>query len=114
MSRTSLLILALAAGCSTADRPTSTTAADSLHRCVGSVEVVPASAVLHVGDTLRLQAAACGVTTGWTWQSADTLVASIDPSTGVARAQRPGTATLSARARADSVIRGAALLTVTP
>jgi hypothetical protein len=55
------------------------------------VQVQPAYAALHVGDTLRFQAAACDLTGGWTWRSLDTLIATVDPT--------PESPALAARAR---------------
>jgi hypothetical protein len=50
---------------------------------------------LHVGDTARFQAFACGVTGTWRWRLADSLVAVVvDTTGGLIRVRGVGKATL--------------------
>jgi predicted small lipoprotein YifL len=48
-----------------------------------------------------------------TWASSNTTVATIDASTGVATGRAAGTTTITATSRANTSVRGAAVLTVT-
>jgi uncharacterized protein YjdB len=82
--------------------------------------ITPTSAVLRVGDTLRLSAALpeCVVVTRpqrVLWIASDTAVVSIDTA-GLVRARKSGTTTVIATAAPDSttIQKGAMAVTVSP
>ena len=101
-------------------------AAVSVEQTVASVSVVPDSAALLVGDTVRLSAAAADALGGevagaaFAWSSTDTLVATID-SVGLARGVGSGEAEIAAsssgvtgRARLKVADLAATTITVAP
>jgi hypothetical protein len=80
-----------------------------------SITVIPASATLRVGDTLRFVAQVPGsATASVSWRVSDTAVASIDAISGLLRAQSKGVVTAIATSLADTGLKGAAAVTVTP
>jgi uncharacterized protein YjdB len=82
--------------------------------------VLPSTATLSVGDTMRLTAilaAHCpgGPTTAqWRWESGNSALASVDSLTGLVTARAAGTTTVVATATFDSTIAGAATVRVLP
>jgi hypothetical protein len=81
--------------------------------CVTSVIVNPSSATLLQGDSLRLTAGACFIApSAWTWTSSNPSVVSVARETGVVHALSAGTVTITARAIADTNVRGAAIISV--
>ena len=79
--------------------------------------VLPSTATLSAGDTLRLDAALPGMCPGpmprWEWKSANTAVASVD-TTGLVTAVAAGTTAISAAPTFDPTIGGAATVRVLP
>ena len=82
-----------------------------------SASVLPSTATLSVGDTLRLDAALPGRCPGpmphWAWKSANSAVASVD-TTGLVTAVAAGTTVISAAPTFDPTIGGAATVRVLP
>lgn len=81
--------------------------------------VTPATATLHVGDTVRATVALTpcqGIPTPavFLWRSSDTLRASVDSITGLVRARRSGGATIVASLVIEPAISGAMALLVIP
>jgi len=102
----------VALACTADQAPQTSTQRDTVSACVHSVVVNPGYATLHVGDTLRLRADACSVTT-WQWASSRDTIAAVD-SAGLVRALRSGTVTIIASAVVDPNVKGAAAITVAP
>ena len=79
----------------------------------GTLSVSPASATLHLGDTLR--ARAWGVTAiDVRWTSSDTSVAVIDFTGGLIRARAAGRATTIAKLTSNTTVSAAMALDVVP
>ena len=82
--------------------------------CTRSISVSPASATLHVGQTLRVSASACGMlATDFRWSSSADSVASITAD-GLISALRPGTAVMNGTHRTITAVVGAMALVVVP
>jgi len=96
--------------------PTTTTAvACSL---VGPA-VTPASVNIKVGDTLRFKATlggggACGPVLSFFWRSSNPTLATIDSASGLLTALKAGSVTAIAKAIGDTVVQGAAAVSITP
>jgi hypothetical protein len=80
--------------------------------------VRPSPAILHPGDTLRLQVdpPKCGIVgvARFRWRSSDMTVGTVDSASGLVHAGSPGVATIKAMLVADSTVSGAAVLQVVP
>jgi len=106
----------LGCGAGVSDATTDTIKADCT---LWSIRVTPASANLHPGDTVTVSATVnqCG---GYPpsaivrWRSSDTVTAVVDASGGLVRARASGAATIIATVVADTTIRGAMALVVSP
>jgi hypothetical protein len=123
VSRAVLLMVFVAAlasidGCrSRADLPTSVLASDCL---LGSI-VSPASAALHVGDTLRVSVSTriCPgqpeqTLAPYAWSSSDSSVAKVSASSGLVLAIRDGNVTIVATSVEEPLIKGAMALHIAP
>jgi uncharacterized protein YjdB len=95
-------------GCGTAGEPTG-----DFVIVEETITITPPSVTIAVRDSTRLTASASGhfATSGVSWRSVDTLVASV-ASTGMVRGVSAGTTTIIATSRADSVGVAAAVVTV--
>jgi hypothetical protein len=119
MTRTFCIVGALAAVAAIAcsdQAPKSSLRADTpVVDCFGEPRVSPASATLHIGDTLRLSySLSCTTTlTAHRWSSSRDTVATVD-SAGLVRGVSGGIVTIIATAVADPSVRGAAAITVVP
>lgn len=80
------------------------------------ITVSPSRATVSVGNTVQFQGAATASTPGSTkptWTSSNTSVATIDPSTGLARATGAGITTITASVQeSNTQLSGSATLTV--
>jgi len=81
--------------------------------------VSPTTATLRVGGTVRVKASmtpceGLPAFPVFRWQSTDTLTATVDPVTGLVRAQRPGTASIVATLVGDPTVGGTMILLVAP
>lgn len=94
--------------------PTTTTTVCMVH----SVTVIPASASIHVGDTLRVTAevSSCGgaPTSGVVWRSTNAAVARVDSLAGLITALAAGTSVVTATETVDPTQAGAMSVTVLP
>ena len=82
--------------------------------CTRAIYVSPASATLHVGQTLLVSASTCGETSAdFRWSSSADTVASVTAE-GAVRALRPGTTVLTGTLRTNPVVAGAMALVVIP
>jgi hypothetical protein len=116
MRRPPLICFVILLGCSGTVTPPPQD--QSCSNLVRSVTVTPASATLSIGDTVRLKyldGGNCGqppVQFPAIWSSSNTAAATVD-SAGLVRALGPGpTVTVTAAAKADPTVKGAALITV--
>jgi uncharacterized protein YjdB len=87
--------------------------------CVLAIAVAPSSAILSVGDTVRLrvQGGSCGggpdtVPSPWRWRVNNAGIATVDSMTGLVRAVGGGTTTIIARWVVDPNVAGAMSLEV--
>jgi uncharacterized protein YjdB len=76
------------------------------------IAVSPPSAILHVGDTLRLTWKYSEFSRAL-WSSSDTSIAVVD-SLGTVRSRKSGNAVIIARASKDVTVTGAMVLQVVP
>lgn len=105
--------------CARKDSPSDATPIDPPYGCVSLVSVTPASAILHVGDTLTLHnigSPSCRPSrpNDWHWLSSDTLVAVVDSASGLVRAKHIDVASIISIATEDANVKGAAAITVIP
>jgi uncharacterized protein YjdB len=96
-----------------------TTAANGAEDCGNSLQtaiVSPASATLHVGDTLRFSAAmpACTPAPQFRWSSTSPALVSVDSLSGLATARATGTVGIAAAPTFDRTVGGAATVQVVP
>jgi hypothetical protein len=92
--------------------PATTTAAAV---CDLTIRVTPASATLHVGDTLRGQAHDdCTPSAAFIWKSTRPLVASVDSLSGFITALSAGTTVVTANEVVDPTVGGAITVVVGP
>jgi len=84
---------------------------------LGGARVSPASATLHIGDTLRLSysfgCSTTSISTAHRWSSSRDTIATVD-SAGLVRGVSGGTVTIIATAVADPNVKGAAAITISP
>jgi len=83
--------------------------------CTGDPRVSPATATLHIGDTIRLTAhVGCSASlTVWRWASSKDTIAFVD-SGGVVRGVNAGVVTIVASLVADPNVKAAAAITIVP
>jgi Bacterial Ig-like domain (group 2) len=82
---------------------------------IGDPRVSPASATLHIGDTLRLSFTfGCGSTpVANRWSTSRDTIATVD-SAGLVRGVHAGVVTIISSVIADPNVKGAAAITVVP
>lgn len=88
-------------------------------RCPEGISATPASASLHIGDTLRLRAVvfwSCRSLSDASvyWRSQNPQVAAIDSLSGLVRARALGSSTMIARANADPNFAAGVQVNVVP
>ena len=114
----SIFALLAVAGCRS---QTDASAVDAPSDCLIEPTVSPASATLHVGDTLRVSVStkACANQTApnlspYVWSSSDPSVAKVDASSGLVLALGDGSVTIVATSAPDASVKGAMALRIVP
>jgi hypothetical protein len=107
------LVVILIAGCRHTSAPQTEASVDCT---LQNPRVLPASATVHPGDTLRanVQVNPCLQQTTFLWKTSDTSVATVDSVAGLVRAKAIGRTSILAIATANPQIIGAMALTVAP